>query len=238
MRKLESSFEECEDGFAETPYKQKMKKLKSQHGTGAVNAFKKAENLRQRIRRLSRTDDQIIHDRELARARQIKFQKKIKEQQSHSKQRLTRAEKAELELKHDKAKAYWKEKKKESRSRMSDKERKKTRQTFSAKNCNSEHDKSLCEDELIENEKSASESDDYDKNDLCFDSFATQAARRQAKRRVHQKMPTDPAKWIAVVSDLLNSASPRKKKMLTEHNIISSTDVANKREECVQVVDR
>ena len=42
----------------------------------------------------------------------------------------------------------------------------------------------------------------------------------------------------AVTNDLLISAPPRKKKMLTQHKIISSPDVANKREECVQVVDR
>ena len=42
----------------------------------------------------------------------------------------------------------------------------------------------------------------------------------------------------AVKNDLLNSASTRKKKMLTQHKIINSSAVANERGECVQVVDR
>ena len=100
----------------ESSYQKHMRKLRDRYGEEAVIQFKKKEGLRQKMRRIKRTPQQVEHEKKLSRLRKQRYR------MQHRRIGMTE-ERTISQEKRQRLREYPRRKKQESRQRKSDAER-------------------------------------------------------------------------------------------------------------------
>ena len=149
-------------------------------------------------------------------------EKKKEEKEMRPEKRVTRKDDADREAE----RAKWREEKRKQRQTM----HWKTREAINAKRRAAYHAKK----NKSQQASSVFHSDQLSQSPSVCD-VRTPAAQRKALQRAKKAMPSSPMKYVHTVQALINSASPRKKKLFTENGMDKPVhEIGSKFAEAVQ----
>jgi hypothetical protein len=142
---------------------------------------------------------------------------------------LTRKEAKEEEKSKTQMRAYWREKKQQSRARETQEKKELDNLKRREKYKETKAKKSLSKNKSASSGKETASFTEYtttnhDKeaqkpND---DDYKSPASKRKAISRCSKKLPRTPKKWLKVVDGIIKRATPRKRKLLDESGLLAS----------------
>ena len=183
-------------------YKHKLDAIRDKYGDESLKLFREREALRMKEFRLRMTQEQKETYREKAKIRQRKY---VERQRKKMKPTTRSSANEHAELIEQKRK-YWREKQREARQRRKERiQNEKSQKNTESENGNSEWES--CND----NDSSVS---------IGPTVFESHNAKRQALHRVKKSLPSgNSKKWAEIMTNIIHTASPTKKRGLEEKGI-------------------
>ncbi|XP_048728078.2 trichohyalin-like [Ostrea edulis] len=208
------NFIEKDENSLEKPHGQKLKKL-----------AKSKEAMRAKLYRLGLADEKRERSNQLAKERMRKYREKLKENNDKKPTNVSKCKLKEAKEEVSQGqRAYWREKKRQSRTRETQekkqlynlKRREKYKETKVKKSLSknksansSEQNASFTEDKVCDEEAQKPRNENN----------KSPATTRKTVARCSGKLPRTPKKWLKVVGGLIK---PRKKKLLDESGLVAS----------------